>query len=260
MNNIDPHYNQGLVRFSLESGQSLEATPQECWRIIESISSYLCKNHNKFDPIPIRVIKKHKVSFCVSITENLGFWKSLEADRWEPNTFKIFDDFLSVDCIYLDIGAWIGPTALYAANLAKHTYAFEPDPVAFQELEVNLNVNKNAELKSRLTIYNKAIASSCGTIKLGSRSFGGDSMSSIFWGDRNTNWDVQAITLQQVIEDEKLRGEKIFIKIDIEGGEYELVPKIKNTVMQHAVTLYISIHPNFLMDSLRPANGENILR
>lgn len=258
MNTIEPQYSKGVVRLSLEDGQSLEATPQECWRIIERVSSYLIENYNKFVPIPVQVIKKHKKSFCVSITKNLDFWKSVEDGRWEPNTFKIFDNFLSADCICLDIGAWIGPTALYVANLAKHTYAFEPDPVAYQELELNVHVNKNTEWVSRLTIYNKAIASSCGTIKLGSRSSGGDSMSSILFRDKNTNWDVKAVTLQQVIKDEKLQNEKLFIKMDIEGGEYELIPKIKDSLTQNEVTLYISIHPKFLMKSLMSENEDSI--
>lgn len=249
MNPEKPQYNQGSITIPLENGQSLEVTPQECWRLTEEASAYLFENYSSFDPVPMRVIEKNNKRFNVAITEHVPFWKKVDKGRWEPHTFKIFDDFLSADRICLDIGGWIGPTALYAAQLAKHVYAFEPDPLAYQELEVNVNLNKSAEWSSRLTIYNKAIAVNPGTIKLGSRKRGGDSMSSVLFADRSTSWEVQAITLQQFIEDEKLQNEKFFIKMDIEGGEYELIPSLKNFFSRYDVDLYLSVHPFYLEDS-----------
>lgn len=258
MNTEEPQYNHGFVKLPLENGQSLEVTPQECWRLIEIARCYLIDNYNKFDPMLVKVIQKNKKYFSVSITKNVDWWKRVETGRWEPNTFKIFDDFLSTDCIYLDIGSWIGPTVLYAAQLAKRTYAFEPDPIAYQELEVNVHANKNTEWVSRLTIYNKAIASSSGTIKLGSRGSGGDSMSSSLFSDEKTNWEVEAITLEQLVEAEKLQDEELFIKIDIEGGEYELIPRLKTAFHKYNVVLFLSIHPHFLMSRLIRSKGNSI--
>ena len=200
MNTREPQYAHGLVVLPLENGQALELTPQECWRLIDKARNYLINNYNKFDPAPVKVIQKNKKYFSVSITKNVDFWTLLESGLWETNTFKIFDHFLSADSCYLDIWAWIGPTALYAAQLAKRTYAFEPDPIAYQELEVNVRANKNTEWASSLTIQNKAIASSSGTIKLGSRTSGGDSTSSSLFSDEETNWEVEAITLEQIVD------------------------------------------------------------
>ncbi|CAA6818561.1 MAG: FkbM family methyltransferase [uncultured Thiotrichaceae bacterium] len=249
MNSKKPQYNQGLITIPLENGQSLEVTPQECWRLTEETSAYLFENYGSFDSVPMRVIEKNNKRFNVAITEHVPFWKKVDKGRWEPHTFEIFDDFLSADHICLDIGGWIGPTALYAAQLAKHVYAFEPDPLAYQELEVNVNLNKLAEWSSRLSIYNTAIAAHSGTIRLGSRKRGGDSMSSVLFADRSTSWEIQAITLQQFIEDKQLQHEKLFIKMDIEGGEYELIPSLKQLLSQYNVDLYLSVHPFYLEES-----------
>ena len=182
----------------------------------------------------------------------------MESGAWEPDTFKIFDDFISADTCYLDIGAWIGPTALYAAQLAKRTYAFEPDPLAYQELERNVYANKNTEWASRLTIYDKAIASSSGMIKLGSRGSGGDSASSFLFSSEKTNWEVEAITLEQLVEAEKLQDEKLFVKMDIEGAEYELIPKLQTVFHQYNVVLLLSIHANPFTGSLVRNKGNSI--
>lgn len=210
-------------------------------------------------PMPVKVIQKNKKYFCVSVTKNVNFWESVENGSWESDTFKILDYFLSANCYYLDIGSWIGPTALYAAQLAKHTYAFEPDPIAYQELEVNIRANKNAEWASRLTIYNKAIAPSNGTIKLGSRGDGGDSLSSVLFLDENVNWKVEAVTLEQFVESKKLQDEKLFIKMDIEGGEYEVIPRLKAAFYQYNIVLLLSIHPHLFVNSLIQSKSNNIL-
>jgi FkbM family methyltransferase len=214
--------------------------------------------NSESDPMLVKVIQKNNKHFSVSITKNIDFWESIDSGCWEPNTFKILNDFVSADCYYLDLGAWIGPTALYAAQLAKYTFAFEPDPIAYQELEANVHANKDTEWASRITIYNKGIASSSGTIRLGSRGSGGDSMSSCLFSDGQTNWEVEAITLERLVEAEKLQAEKLFIKMDIEGGEYELVPRLKAAFRQYNAVLFLSIHPHFLMSSLIRSKGNSI--
>lgn len=250
-----PRYNQGLITIALENGQSIALTPQECWEVTEKARAFLFESFSKLDPVPLKSVQKNGKSFDVAVTEHAVFWNRVNKGRWEPHTFEIFDHFLSDDCTYLDIGAWIGPTALYAAQRAKQVHAFEPDPLAYRELSVNVNANKEAEWASRLNIHNKAVAAKSGTIKLGSRKRGGDSMSSILFADKETSWDVEAITLQQFIEAGQLQHEKLFIKIDIEGGEYALLPGIKNVLAQSNVGLYLSVHPFFLAESQPQQNS-----
>lgn len=191
------------------------------------MSTFESNHSQKISIDSFKKIEKNNKCFNVTTSKNLDFWIAVGSGYWEPTTYEIFDGLISDKYCYLDIGAWIGPTALYATQLAKRAYAFELDPIAFQELKQNVAANKNADWASRLVIYNKAIASSSGTLRLGSRGSGGDSMSSVLFVDGETSWDVEAITLAQFIDTEKLQDEKLFLKIDIEGGEYELLPPTK---------------------------------
>jgi len=205
-----------------------------------------------------KTVTKNNKTFNVSITQNIEFWETVESGAWEPTTFRIFDELLSSEYCYLDIGAWIGPTVLYATQLAKRAYAFEPDPIAYRELASNVGANKDADWVTRLDILNQAIASSSGTLKLWSRGSGGDSMSSALVLDGETSWDVEAIKFGQFIEAEKLQGEKLFLKIDIEGGEYELIPKLNWPPNKKDTILYLSIHPHFLFKWLSENRGDGI--
>jgi FkbM family methyltransferase len=248
---------RGGIRLRLENGQCIDVGPQECWGLVESARAFLVANSLVFDPPPARLIRKQNKRFRVLLSSNLEFWKSVEANAWEPDTFTVFDNFISPETCYVDIGAWIGPTVLYGAQLAKRTCAFEPDPMAFRELEANLSLNKDAEWASSVTLHNEAVASSSGHIRIGSRHGGGDSMSSVLFSGGQVHWDVHATSFDEIMDRHQLRGQKLFVKIDIEGGEYELIPRIKTALARYDIELCLSLHPDFLMSSLvkGTANG-----
>lgn len=210
------------------------------------------------DNLSVRVIKKNNQTFRVVASKWEEFWNRVEDSSWEPHTYQIFDHFITSDCIFIDIGAWIGPTVLYAAQLAKSTYAFEPDPIAYSELKANLDTNKDLDWYQRIKIYNKAVSSFIGTLKIGSTSHAGDSMSSVLFADESTNWVCETITIDCVAKENNISNSKFFIKMDIEGGEYDLLPNIKNTLAKFNIVLYLSIHPEFLIGSLFLNSKNNV--
>ena len=197
-------------------------------------------------------------SFNVS-ENNLDFWNHVEKHIWEKDTYTIFNRFLNSDIVYFDIGAWIGPTVLYASQLSKYAFAFEPDPVAFNVLKTNLELNRNADWHKKLTIFNKAVGAEKGFISIGSKSSGGDSLSSVLFIDKETQWKVETITIQDFIEDNSLKDESLFFKIDIEGGEYSLIPVLNKTFSAHNILLFLSFHPGLLYDSIIKGN-RNIIK
>ncbi len=195
-------------------------------------------------------------SFFVDPTGYEYFWPSVNDGTWEPDTYRIFDEYIDDETLAIDIGAWIGPTALYAAQLAKKCIAFEPDPVAFPRLYENHKLNASATWSKRLSVYDKAVDARKGKISFGSQQEGGDSMSSVLFADFPTRWEVDTITLEEVIADNADPDQKIFLKIDIEGGEYTLVPQIKEFLADPRVVAHISLHPNFLRRSLKKSVGK----
>lgn len=161
------------------------------------------------------------------------FWVIFEDGTWEPNTFKIFDKFIDENTTVLDIGAWIGPTVLYAGFKAKKVYAFEPDPVAFKHLEWNVCVNK---LDDKVWIAPLAVSNEMKIIDLGVRGNPGDSMSSILWTKDIEK--VAAIPFHAALLDS---GAK-FVKIDIEGGEIELLKGAAIILEACQPTVHLSLH------------------
>ncbi len=194
-------------------------------------------------------------SFFVDSTDYEYFWPAVNDGAWETDTYRIFDENIDTETLVIDIGAWVGPTVLYSAQLAKKCVAYEPDPIAFPRLQDNLKLNADASWSKNLTIYDKAVNAKGGEIPFGSQHDGGDSMSSVLFADSSTSWVVGAVTLEDVFAEHAKPNQKTFLKIDIEGGEYALIPEIKDFLADPRVVAYISLHPHFLRRSLKKSVG-----
>ena len=193
-----------------------------------------------------RRIVRNDCAFWVNNHE-AAFWDRVESGDWEPLTYRVFDRFLDPSHSCLDIGAWIGPTALYAASRARHCYALEPDPVAFASLRENVALNPS--LARRTTLFQQCLAPACGPIRIGNRTSpaGGDSMSSLLFASSAVGWQAQGITLERFFSDHAIH-DCSFIKMDIEGGEFDVLPASAAWLAAHRPTLYLSLHPTFVPD------------
>lgn len=161
------------------------------------------------------------------------FWPTFANGTWEPSTFKVFDHFLKHDKNFVDIGAWIGPTTLYAASHAKNVFAFEPDPIAFDSLVKNLALNK----KKNVIPYMNAVANGWKGINFGTKTKMGDSMSSEIWGSSG-HLQVSAVSFEALILDINPN----FIKIDIEGGERTIFDTSRLALAECKPTIHLSLH------------------
>jgi FkbM family methyltransferase len=142
------------------------------------------------------------------------FWLYLQDGLWEGDTFLIFDEFLDSSQPYIDIGAWVGPTVLYGAQISGHCYAVEPDGVAFKILRDNVNLNE--EIKDKISLYNCCIGETSGDAKLGTKTIFGDSMTSLLYSDQKNSITVKSLTFSDFISANKINACN-FIKIDIES-------------------------------------------
>ena len=170
------------------------------------------------------------------------FWSNYEKGFWEPATRAIFKQFIDPSS-YIDIGAWIGPTLLLGCQLAKRCHGIEPDPIAYAELVENIAANRS--LTNNVKLFNVCIAPVSGEIPFGSRTQAGDSRSSLLFANAKTSWTVDGVNFQEWIERNGV-DDCNFIKIDIEGGEYSVLPTMTPYLRKHRPTLYLSLHPGFL--------------
>jgi FkbM family methyltransferase len=186
-------------------------------------------------------ITRNKLSFQVTEgTPNEQFWKN---ETWETETYETFDKFITKDKIYLDIGAWIGPTVLYGAQLAKKVITFEPDPVAWTELQSNIALNPFTNIDA----YQIAFADHTGTLKMGSDNRLGESVTRVGNFKDELSFETECILFDEFMS--KL-GDDVkdinFVKVDIEGAEYLIAQSqyLKN----HTPPVLLSIHPEMMPD------------
>ena len=196
---------------------------------------------------PPRAIAKAGVTFDVTDrAEDRTFWDFYETDAWEPDTVAVFSRWLRPSTRYVDLGAWIGPTVLLAAPSVSRVVCVEPDPLAFAALTENLDLNPEAAAKT--LAVPAAIGPRDGRAVLTSPGSGGDSNSSVARpGDAGSRWEIEQLSFSTLLSRAELDTAD-FLKVDIEGAEYELVPAIRSTLTSEWPTLYIAFHPNLLVD------------
>ncbi len=174
------------------------------------------------------------------------FWRTAKQGKWEPFTFQILSKFLKKDSICLDIGAYIGPIALYASRICKKVYCIEPDPHAYEKLLTNIRLN---QIPNIIPVQ-CAIHNINGVINLGCPDGIGKSTTSILTVSEKNTFTVESKTLDSFID---IWGiDRIdFLKIDVEGAEYMLLPSFKEVLLSWKPTLYLSVHPFLLPKKIR---------
>ena len=79
-------------------------------------------------------IKRRDIEFIVSdASEYTSFWSM---PNWGWPEYSVIEWGAKKTDTFIDIGAWIGPMTLFASKIYDKVYSFEPDPIAFRELEI----------------------------------------------------------------------------------------------------------------------------
>lgn len=187
-----------------------------------------------------RTIEKAGAVFEVD-DGHTAFWDRYATDDWEPETVAAFERFLRPETRYVDLGAWIGPTVLLAAPRVAQVVCAEPDPRAYAVLAANLALNPASAAKT--VALQVAAGAVDGAVTLTSPGEGGGSQSSVVRaGDGGARWTVEQVSFGTLLGRAGLDGAD-FVKMDVEGAEYELVPALTGRP-----TLFLATHPNFLVD------------
>jgi len=191
-------------------------------------------------------IRKRGELFLIKNTPadpNLSFWTD-HFPGWEEETFDVFDRFLSPDKVFIDIGAWIGTTAMYASRKSKHVYAVEPDRSAFIDMSNHLhnNCSPNYTLL-RYALYHVDET----TVPFGSNPFDPHSRmnesTSQIQPESNKTFPIRTLTLSRLLRKYNILPPQIsLIKVDIEGGEENVLPDLFDIHQTHGTPLYISFH------------------
>lgn len=182
-----------------------------------------------------------------------GFWARAGRGEWEPQTLTAIREAARPGTVFLDVGAWIGATALLAAACGARVVALEPDPAARAQLLANLALNP--ALAASIRVIDRALASSTDPVLMGPGRKAGDSMSSALHADGPGAWTADAITVAG-LEEMLPPDASLLMKVDIEGGEYAVAADLARLARRRGATVLLSLHPGILAR----ARGETAYR
>ena len=124
--------------------------------------------------------------------------------------------------IVLDIGLNIGMFTIKAIKAGATVHAYEPDPDNFDIAELNIELN---EVTANATLYQKAIVGTKDTVRSFSLNVKKNKGAHSLIAKRGR----ETITVKCVnINDVMAQIQPTIIKMDIEGGEYEVIKDIKS--------------------------------
>lgn len=185
------------------------------------------------------IYTKHGTFINVTETElNRSFWKD-HYSYWENSTFSFLFEYFDKDKTFIDIGAWIGPISLIACQHSKQCLSFEPDPVAYQELIDNIDLNgfTNIIPDNRAVSIHKNITLGSGVL---GHSETRDSCTA-------NSISCQCISVEEILANHHLDSTNIsVVKIDIEGHESELLQD--RALWNLDVPIHLSLHPGWAVN------------
>ncbi len=165
-------------------------------------------------------VKIRNIQFCVDTSQDSygsQFWKSLEAEKWEPDVLSWLFQEVDARTLFIDIGAANGSFTLVAGALGASVKSFEPHPMVFSILK--RNVSLNPKMEKRIQCYCAAIGTHKTNVAFRRNSSPFLTRMTVLDSETNDSTDVVSLTdlLSQTQE------EKVLIKIDIEGAEFPLL-------------------------------------
>lgn len=188
-------------------------------------------------------VSKNSVSFNVasSLSPILKEWFMSDFLSWENSTFETLDYYLG-EGDFLDVGAWVGPTTLYAAMRGSKCYSLEPSPSAFSLLQKNIEANPGID--KNIVAINKALGSVSTSGVLHSENLT-NSAATLVEGDSVSWTDSATVDIEPISYFEKeyeLDNIKL-VKMDVEGYESVIIPELLPFLKKRKSTLMLSMHP-----------------
>jgi FkbM family methyltransferase len=197
----------------------------------------------------LRLVSKNQCQMVVEFDGSdarEGFWKN-HYSRWERETFEVFDRYSREDQTAVDVGSWIGPTALYLGQKCRRVLSVEADEHAAAMLRRNI---EHSGLGGRVEVIEKALYADNGGAHFGSNFFrpkdGLDaSASQIVLGSERQdarNRLVPSISWGEFaalyLKDEPV----CLVQVDIEGGEEFILGDLLRWAHARRVPAYVSFH------------------
>jgi len=175
---------------------------------------------------------------------------SLKSQTWESSTFEVFNNYKDENKVAIDIGAWIGPTTIFLSKKFKEVITIEADTVAFDALSKNVKDN----LCNNVTLHNKAFYNSkSNNIFFGVNNFqsepmfGSSTSQTKTESNNDTDYMIETINIFDIIKDVDPNYIGL-IKVDIEGGDEDVIEELILVGSKYGWKIWISFHYGWWKD------------
>ena len=179
---------------------------------------------------PIVNIDNDEIS-CIQAADKEELYKEVVLE----NCYSITEQQMK-DREVIDIGANHGFFSIFATSLgARKVVAIEAIPATFNALKENV---KRKGFESKIQTLNNAVSATAGQqIKMSIGEFIGHSSA---YNVADQFVMVNSITLSEILN--YLEGDKIYLKMDCEGSEYDIILNANEDDMKKISTIVVEIH------------------
>jgi len=251
------------VLFTVKDRDSKTCIYSNVWEFLNSNNSFwimplpkhVCdfKNDINFSGFLLQVFAKNKTEKIYEkeiILKNIDIKKPIFEFSDEDPIFNNYNEFF-VDKIYddlnlknlnicFDIGSNVGLFTKYLKlNNCNKIFCFEPNKTAFNSLQKNLKVESDVEL------FNLAVSHNNEPLRLYIDD--NNSLISSAHDIKNNYYDVETITLKDIFDQNKIQKVD-FVKIDIEGMEFDLIENLEDSIFQKIDKFLIEYHDFYFTD------------
>jgi len=200
-------------------------------------SAKLLKSGFKIIRLPNKIVIKNDKITIIGNTDNT-LWTTCGVLSEECYGISSPDDY-----VVFDIGLNIGVAALYFAQdtKVKHIYGFEPFQKTYHQALLNIKNNEN--FSKKITAYNFGLGSKNKDTTVSYNSELPGSMSTSI--DRYAGIGVQEVVkIRDVAEVlapiiEKIKKERVLVKIDCEGSETEILTRLEETGLISSIDIFL---------------------
>lgn len=167
----------------------------------------------------------------------------LGMDGFDPGTLSVFLRLAADARVILDVGAYVGHYALFAAasNPDARVFAFEPVPEIRSRLLDNLALNAGLDV----TVLPYAVADQPGQARfhLGGEHLPSSSSLSPSWEGIATSIDVTVVDLDGLAAEREIVDQIDLVKIDVETAEPAVIAGMTNILERSRPTIISEVLP-----------------
>jgi len=182
--------------------------------------------------------------FRVKLDTTYAIERKMLSGEYEVSTSQIINKFVREGDVCFDIGANVGPIMFYLARKATSRgkiYAFEPGPPIFERLASN--VSFNPKYCESIIIENLGVGEKNSQLHWSEElRYVGRGNGSLRIGPDYRNIIVDVVSLDSYCQKKGIEGID-FIKIDVEGMEYEVLKGAKTVLEKYQPIIYYETLP-----------------